>query len=128
MLFKKEDPKPKLEQKEREAIVDLLHLCLYADAHIALKEGEFLSSVIDVIGWETQSSFSSYEARSVASARAARENNDAKKEFLVAAAQRLKSPAARATALDLCKKLFASDGTTADKELDLLGEIRTALR
>jgi uncharacterized tellurite resistance protein B-like protein len=127
MLFsKKEGAKPQLQQKEREAIVDLLHLCLYADAHIALKEGEFLSSVVDVIGWETQSSFGSYEARSVASARAARTDAEHKKELLASATSRLSKPA-RALALDLCKQLFAADGSTADKETALFAEIRSAL-
>lgn len=128
MLFrKKEDRKPELPQKEREAIVDLLHLCLYADSHIALKEGEFMSDVVDVIGWETKSSFGSYEGRSVSSARAAKESPETKKEFLSFAATRLQSKESRALAIDLCKQLFAADGSTAEKESALLGEIRVAL-
>jgi hypothetical protein len=129
MLFrKKETPKTELPQKEREAIIDLLHLCLYADSHIALKEGELLSDVVDIIGWETQSSFSSYEARSISSARAAKESDAAKKEFLSFAAARLQSKTARELALDLCKQLFASDGSTVEKEAALLSEIRAALK
>lgn len=129
MLFqKKETEKPQLPQKEREAIVDLLHLCLYGDSHIALKEGEFISDVVEVIGWETQSSFSSYEARSISSARAAKESSENKKEFLSFTATRLESKESRALAIDLCRQLFAVDGITAEKEAALLGEIRTALR
>jgi uncharacterized tellurite resistance protein B-like protein len=125
---KKEEAKPELHQKEREAIVDLLHLCLYGDSHVALKEGAFISDVVDVIGWETQSSFGSYESRSIASARAAKENSDSKKEFLSAAAARLQSKPARAMVIDLCKQLLVADGSTADKEAALLGEIRAALK
>jgi|CXWL01.1.fsa_nt_gi hypothetical protein len=129
MLFRKnETAKLQLPQKEREAIVDLLHLCLYGDSHIALKEGEFMSDVVDVIGWETQSSFGSYEARSISIARAAKENADSKKAFLVSAAARIQSKASRELALDLCRQLLAVDGSTADKEAALLGEIRTALK
>jgi hypothetical protein len=129
MLFrKKEITKPQLPQKEREAIVDLLHLCLYADSHISLKEGEVLSDVVDVIGWETQSSFSSYEARSISSARAAKESNEAKKEFLAFVAERLQTKSSRELAIDLCKQLFASDGATVEKEATLLGEIRGILK
>ena len=129
MLFrKKEDAKPQLPQKEREAIVDLLHLCLYGDSHIALKEGDFMSDVVDVIGWETQSSFGSYEARSISSARAAKENSDSKKEFLSFAAARLQSKESRALALELCRQLFAIDGSTAEKEAALFGEIRATLK
>lgn len=128
MLFsKKEGAKPQLQQKEREAIVDLLHLCLYADAHVAVKEGEFLSGVVDVIGWETRSSFGSYEARSVANARAARGTAELTKEFIADAASRLHSKAARALAIDLCRQLLAADGTTEDKETSLFAQIRAAL-
>lgn len=128
MLFRKtENSKPQLSQAEREAIVDLLHLCLYADSHIALREGQFMSDVTDVIGWDSGSSFSSYEARSVSSARAGKENAVTKKEFLEFAAERLKSKESRALALDLCKQLFSVDGTETREEA-LLGEIRSALK
>lgn len=129
MLFrKKESPQSQLPQKEREAIVDLLHLCLYGDSHIALKEGEFISDVIDVIGWETQSSFGSYEARSISSARAAKEAAESKREFLSFAASRLGSKTSRELALDLCRQLLATDGAVAEKESVLLAEIRAALK
>src|SRR5688572_22353943 len=100
-------PRPELTQAEREAIVDLLNFCLYADSHIALREGEFMSDVVDFIGWETQSSFGSYEGRSVSNARAAKESAETKKEFLAYAAGRLPSKEARALAIELCRQLFA---------------------
>lgn len=128
MIFrKKESSKPQLPQTEREAIVDLLHLCLYADSHIALAEGQHISDVVDIIGWETQSSFSSYEARSISSARAAKESAVTKKEFLDFAAERLKAKQSRILAVDLCQQLFAVDATDA-REASLLGEIRAVLK
>jgi uncharacterized tellurite resistance protein B-like protein len=127
-LIKKSAAKPQLEQKEREAIVDLLHLCLYADAHIAANESDLLAEVVDYIGWETQSSFGSYEARSIASARSAKGTPEDRKDFVAAAAARLQSAPARAIALDLCKQLFSADGATAEKEDALLAEIRSALK
>ena len=87
-----------------------------------------MSDVVDVIGWETQSSFGSYEAKSISSARAAKESADSKKAFLSHAAARLQSKESRALALDLCKQLFAVDGSTAEKEAALLSEIRVALK
>jgi hypothetical protein len=129
MSFRKvEKPKTQLPQKEREAIVDLLHFCLYADSHIALKEGEFMADVVDIIGWETQISFGSYEAKSIAAARAAKDSPAAKQEFLSFAAERLVSQESQALALNLCKQLFYSDGATADNESALLAEIRAALK
>lgn len=123
-----EKPKAQLPQKEREAIIDLLHLCLYADAHIALNEGVFIADVVDVIGWDTQISFSSYESKYIASARLAKEGPESKAEFLAYAAERLQSKESRTLAIDLCKRLASSDGTTADNEATLVGEIRAALK
>lgn len=128
-MFKKpQDSKPELQQQEREAIVDLLHFCVYADSHIALKEGAFLSQVVDVIGWETRSSFSSYEARSISKARAAKENADEKRALLESVAARLGEKPVRDLAVDLCRQLFAVDGSTEQKEFGLLGEIRSAMK
>ncbi len=128
MSFRKDEPsKPQLPQQEREAIVDLLHLCIYADAHIALNEGDFVSDVVETIGWDTQLSFSSYESKSIANARLAKESPEAKQEFLSFAAQRLQSNSSRVLALDLCQQLFSADGSTVEKEAALLGEIRALL-
>lgn len=124
----RQDDKPKqLPQSEREAIVDLLHLCLYADAHIALKEGEMIADVIETIGWDTHISFSSYESKSVAGARAAKNSRESRAAFIAFAAERLKSPGSHALALDLCKQLFSADGSTAENEATLLQEILSAL-
>ncbi|MFT3781528.1 MAG: hypothetical protein QM790_05875 [Nibricoccus sp.] len=128
MLFKKQNkPAAQLPQNEREAIVDLLHLCLYADAHISLKEGEFIKDVIDVIGWDTKLSFSSYESRSIAAAREARADEKSKKEFIQDAAARLKSKESKKLALSLCTDLSGSDGTQ-DREAELLAQIKAILK
>lgn len=128
MLFKSKQPPANSQpsQTEREAIVDLLHLCLYADAHISLKEGEFISEVVEVIGWDQNLSFSAYEARSIAAARAAKADDAHKKEFIEFASSRLKSPASRSLALQLCADLFSSD-STQDREAALLAQLRAAL-
>jgi uncharacterized tellurite resistance protein B-like protein len=128
MLFQKRNkPAAQLPQSEREAIVDLLHLCLYADAHISLKEGEFIEDVIEVIGWDKNLSFSSYEARSIAGARDARSDEKSKKEFVEFAAERLKSKDSRVLALSLCSDLFGADGTQ-DREAALLAQIKAILK
>ncbi len=128
MLFQNQKSKPtSLPQPTREAIVDLLHLCLFADAHISLKEGNFIADVVNVIGWDTNLSFSSYESRSIAAAREARSDEKSKLEFLKYAAQRIDSPASKDLALSLCKDLFSSDGTQ-EKESTLLSQIRAVLK
>lgn len=127
MLFQsRKDHATQLAQSEREAVVDLLHLCLYADTHISLKEGDFISDVVEVIGWDQNLSFASYEPRSIAEARAARSDDERKQEFLNHAADRLQSPASRQVALDLCRDLCATDGVDVREE-KLLGQIKSTL-
>jgi hypothetical protein len=124
MAFKNQKkPSAPLPQSEREAIVDLLHLCLYADTHISLKEGAFIADVVEVIGWDTKLSFSAYEQRSIAGARAARVDDKSKKDFIEYAAGRLASKGSKDLAVSLCADLFASDGTQ-EREAALLAEIR----
>lgn len=128
MLFKSKvnNPKAQLSQTEREAIVDLLHLCLYADAHISLKEGEFIAGVVEATGWDQSLSFSAYEARSIAAARAAKTDDSQKKEFIEFASSRLKTQASRSLALQLCADLFSADATQ-DRETALLAQLRAVL-
>lgn len=127
MLFKKrKNTTSQLAQNEREAIVDLLHLCLYADAHISLSEGDFIADVVDVIGWDENLSFASYEPRSIAQARAVRTEEIQRRAFIDDAASRLQSAEAKQLALDLCQDLCAADGMDS-RETTFLAQIRSSL-
>jgi uncharacterized tellurite resistance protein B-like protein len=125
---KNDDAKRQLSQKEREAIVDLLHFCMYGDAHIALKESEFISQAVDTLGWDTQLSFGSYETRSIAGARSARESADARQDFLARAAERLQAADVRSLAVDLCKQMMVADGNQTEKESAVIADITAALQ
>lgn len=120
-------PSSELPQSEREAIIDLLHLCLYADAHISLSESGFINDVVNTIGWDQKLSFSSYESRSIAAARSARSDDITKKQFIEYAAERLQSKASKDLALSLCTDLMAADGIK-DKEAGLLAQISALLK
>lgn len=126
MFNKRKNTASQLAQSEREAIVDLLHLCLYADAHISLREGEFIADVVDVIGWDENQSFASYESRSIAGARAVRTDEIQRKTFIDDAASRLQSTEAKQLALDLCQDLCAADGVDS-RETTFLTQIRSSL-
>jgi uncharacterized tellurite resistance protein B-like protein len=129
MIFKNPgQTKSGLTRNEREAIIDLLNLCIYADAHIALKESEFMESVIETIGWDVQSSFDSYNSRSIAAARNARGSDEQQTDLIAFANERLKTGTARRLAVELCQKLFRADGVFDDKEYALLDAIRAALK
>lgn len=115
-----------LTQPQREAIVDLLHLCMYADNLIALAESKVVTEAVDSFAWETQTSFESYETRSVSSAREAKESQELKQSLLDSISQRLATPNSRAIALKLCKQLLTADGIT-EKESSLLAKVKLTL-
>lgn len=116
-----------LTQPQREAIVDLLHYCLYADGHVAHAEGRVIDSFVTTLEWAPNVGFSNYEAHSVANARRAREDATYRTEFLRSLRERLDSAKARQTALKVAEELLASDGKTTPAESTLLVEVRRLL-
>ena len=117
-----------LTQPQREAIADALHYLVYADGHIAAREGEFVDNTIHGLAWDAARSFSAYEATSIANVRQAKENAGYRGEFLGGIAARLDTPAARARALDLARGLAWSDGSTSSKESEALADLERALK
>lgn len=118
---------PKLEQTEREAIVDLLHLCLYADSHIGTSESAVLTIAVETMGWDEKHDFSIYEQRSIPAARLARKDEFELPKFLENVARRIKTSGARELAMSLSADLFSADGTVP-KEIELFKKISNALR
>lgn len=116
-----------LAAREREAIVDLLELCLLADSHIALRERHYVAQVVEVIGWNSAEPFEAYEPKAVARALVASESESQAHDFVAYAAQRLTSPASRKLAFQFCTHLFASDSKQPVGEMALWTEIRRAL-
>ncbi len=116
-----------LTQVQREAIADLLHYLVYADSHIAAREGDYVNETIQSFSWDASLSFSAYEQRSIAAARQAKEDPDYRREFIASLAARLNTPAARARALELGKTLVWIDGTNTEHESAALADLQAAL-
>lgn len=121
-------PDDGLTQPQREAIVDLLHFCMYADNHIALAEDKILDDTVSVLNWDPGASFDSYESRSIARVREAKDHADVRDAFFASIQQRLSSKAARALAIDVCQQLFLSDGVKSDREAQLEARLKQLLR
>jgi hypothetical protein len=85
-----------------------------------------IEDVVASFDWDPNISFESFEARSIASARRAKESPETQTGFLAFANERLGSDAARKRALDACQRLLAADGS-AEKEVRVLGAIKAAL-
>ena len=120
----KADKNDGLTQTQREAIVDLLHYCMYADSLISISESSFVAAKVQAFNWDPNVAFESYQGKSIGAARNALANADAKKNFFESVNRRIGG--ANTTAYDLCRKLFAADGKT-DVEAVWQADVQKAL-
>ena len=127
-LFKSAtESKDGLSQSQREAIVDLLNYCMFADNLVTISESRFVAAEVDSLNWDPKISFDYYQGKSIGAARAALDEPESRKGFFDSINLRLATPEIRNRALNLCLKLFLADGTKSEKESAMLGAIRKAL-
>jgi hypothetical protein len=112
-----------LVQAQREAIVDLLHYCMFTDNFVALAEDSFVNSVAATLNWDKNISFESYEGGSIGNARKAKESGGYRETFLKGIVDRLATKAARDLALQLCRDLYKSDSKLAESESQQLAAL-----
>ena len=74
LFHKSEAPKDGLAQPQREAIVDLLNYCMYADNLIFLAEDRLIADTVAKFNWDPKVPFDQFDARSVSNARNASES------------------------------------------------------
>ena len=129
-LFRKSDAsaqKDGLTQPQREAIVDLLCYCMYADNLVMLAEDRLIADTVAKFNWESKVPFDQFAVRSIDNARNARENQGYKDRFLASIRDRLGTAAVKGLAFDLCQELFLADGARSDEEDAVLQNLRTLL-
>ncbi len=116
-----------LTQPQREAMVDVLFYCMYADNKLALKEDRILAEAVGQFSWDPKVSYDSYTARSIANARAVKESPATRADFLASVAQRLGTAPVKQRTLALCRQIFQADGDVSGSEQELLRELQQAL-
>ncbi|MDF9831884.1 putative tellurite resistance protein B-like protein [Ereboglobus sp. PH5-5] len=116
-----------LMQPEREAIVDALHYCMYADSSIALAETKVIADWNETLDWDPNHPFSTYEPRSIAAARQALESMETRMEFILSIVRRMGSEKSSDTLLRLCRKLADADGKRSDGEWAFIEALSNAL-
>jgi uncharacterized tellurite resistance protein B-like protein len=127
-LFRKSKaPTDGLTQPQREAIVDLLCYCVYADNLVMLAEDRLITDTVAKFNWDSKVPFDQFAVRSIDNARNARENQGHRDRFLASIRDRLDTPAVKGKALDLCQELFLADGARSDEEDAVLQNLRTLL-
>jgi len=125
---KPEAPNDGLTQPQREAIVDLLNYCMYADNLVMLAEDRLIADTVAKFNWDPKAvRFDQFDARSVGNARNARESQVYRDQFLDSIRDRLDTAAVKGQALDLCQELFLADGARSDEEDAMFQNLRTLL-
>ena len=128
LFGKPEAPKDGLTQPQREAIVDLMNYCMYADNLVMLAENRLITDTVAKFNWDPKAvPFDQFDARSVGNARNARESQVYRDQFLASIRDRLDTAAAKRKALDLCQELFIADGARSDEEDAVLQNLRALL-
>lgn len=133
MAFKtlfRSSPKPSdgLTQAAREAIVDMLHFCMYADRHIAVREDEFIEKAARRLDWDPNIGYEAYEAKSTGAVTRALGDPMARVEFLRSLQARLPGGPERELALRLANDLTRTDGSKTPAEAQALAELQSLLR
>ena len=127
LFHKPEAPKDGLTQPQREAIIDLLTYCMFADNFVLLAEDKFIADTLAKFNWDSKVPFDQFVLRSTDDARNARENQGYRDRFLASIRDRLGTAAVKGQALDLCQELFVADGVRSDEEDDVFQNLRTLL-
>ena len=127
-LFKKlfhreETSRDGLTQPQREAIIDLLNYCMYADNLVMLAEDRLISDTVSKFSWDSKVPFDQFALRSTDKARNAMESQVSREKFLGSIKDRLDTPVVKGKALDLCQQLFVADVARSDEEEDVLRQL-----
>lgn len=128
-LFRKEEAsKDGLTQPQREAIVDLLNYCMYADDLVFLAEDRLIADTVARFSWDPRIPFDQFDARSIRNARSARESQVYRDQFLGSIKERLDTDGVKRRAMELCEELFLADGARSDEEEVVLQNLRELLK
>ncbi len=127
LFTSKAEVKDGLTQAQREAIVDVLHYCMYADKLITISENQFVAAKVKSFSWDPKISFEYYQGKSIGAVRLALDNKDARERFFASLKQRLATPELRKQAFELCQKLFMADGNKSEGESASQAVIRQGL-
>src|SRR5437667_321061 len=124
LFHKSEAPTDDLTQPQREAIVDLLNHCMYADNLIFLAEDRLITDTVAKFNWDSKVPFDQFDARSVNNVRNASESQVYRDQFLASISDRLGTAAVKGQALNLCQELFLADGARSDEEEAVLQNLK----
>lgn len=115
-----------LNQPQREGIVELLLLAMYADNKLELNEENVLRREIQSFDWHSGVYLDGFVSEATARVRLVRINDEQRQHFLLRVGKKLADREVKERALRLCVELFRADGSQSDAEERFELEIRQA--
>lgn len=101
-----------MNQKSREAIIELLFLSLYLDQHLSLAEDAVFGQALDSLGWEGDVPREKFIFTAFSTARGASQDEAKGVEFFLSRAAVIKNDGGEAEALTWLTKVLGADGLT----------------
>lgn len=121
-------PKDGFTQPAREALVDILHYCMYADRHISVAEDEAIEAVARTLDWDPNVSYEYYEGKSTGTVRAALNDAALRQALFESISERLTNPAHRTFALQIADDVMRADGLKKPEERVAIAELKKYLK
>lgn len=115
-----------LKQEEREGMIDLIILGMYADNNIALPENELLKQFSQSLNWEAGESLNSYINKRIAYFRDIRNDPSAVDETIQLLSSTLSNQSEEA--LKILKDVIEADGREVKPESELYQRVERAFQ
>ncbi len=110
-------------QPQREALIDLLLLGMYADHTLSLAENQFLDDEVEELVWDSPTSPGAYLSAAIHRVRSAEESAEKRNALLQSITERFGNVHGKQGALIVLNDLLTSDGM-AEQEQALMAEIQ----
>ena len=117
-----------METTEREALLELAVLGMFADGRIKLAEDACMQQTLAELGWEAESGERDYIlSTAINKMRDAMDNDAARMNFLHSLKATLPTAEQRSRAIGILTSILQSDGSVDSAENDLLQQAKAAL-
>lgn len=103
-------------QESRQALIELLFLSLYLDAHLSLTEDDVLTTAMDSLGWESSKPREQFILSAFAVAREASVCELKSETFLQSRIEIIKAAGVGAEAYTWLNRVLGADGITASEQ------------
>lgn len=113
-------------QEQREAMLDLIILGMYADNHLAFSENEVLKDFSQSFNWNSSESINYYMNRIIGHFRQIRDDPEAVNETIELIATKLSNQSEQA--LKILEDMIDADGETVDQESKFYQKVEEALK